>query len=55
VVELKYKDHCVGEGYPDLVVRLGQEKLVRRVESSWRDDGSGGGAATPKLLEDSQN
>jgi GxxExxY protein len=28
VVELKYKDHCVGEGYPDLVVRLGQEKLV---------------------------
>jgi GxxExxY protein len=28
VVELKYKDHYVGEGYPDLVVRLGREKMV---------------------------
>lgn len=28
VVELRYKDHCVGEGYPDLVVRLGQQKVV---------------------------
>jgi GxxExxY protein len=28
VVELKYKDHCVGEGYPDLVVRLADERLV---------------------------
>lgn len=28
VVELKFKNHCVGEGYPDLVVRLGNEKLV---------------------------
>ncbi len=28
VVELKYKDHCVGEGYPDLVVHFGAEKLV---------------------------
>jgi GxxExxY protein len=28
VVELKYKDHCVGEGYPDLVVRLGREKMA---------------------------
>jgi len=28
VVELKYKDHCVGEGYPDLIVRLGREKIV---------------------------
>jgi GxxExxY protein len=28
VVELKYRDHCVGEGYPDLVVRLGREKMV---------------------------
>ena len=24
VVELKYKDHCVGEGYPDLVVHFGE-------------------------------
>jgi GxxExxY protein len=28
VVELKYKDHCVGEGYPDLVVRIGREKMI---------------------------
>lgn len=28
VVELKYKDHYVGEGYPDLVVHLGAEKLI---------------------------
>lgn len=28
VVELKYKDHYVGEGYPDLVVRLGRERIV---------------------------
>lgn len=28
VVELRYKDHCVGEGYPDLIVRLGREKVV---------------------------
>lgn len=28
VVELKYKDHYVGEGYPDLVVHLGEERLV---------------------------
>ena len=27
VVELKYKQHYVGEGYPDLVVHLGDEKL----------------------------
>ena len=28
VIELKYKDHYVGEGYPDLVVHLGNEKLI---------------------------
>ena len=28
VVELKYKDHCVGEGYPDLVVNLDGDKVV---------------------------
>jgi GxxExxY protein len=28
VVELKYKDHYVGEGYPDLVVDLGSGKMV---------------------------
>ena len=28
VVELKYRDHCVGEGYPDLVVQQGREQIV---------------------------
>jgi GxxExxY protein len=28
VVELKYKEHYVGEGYPDLVVHFGDEKLI---------------------------
>jgi GxxExxY protein len=28
VVELTYKDHYVGEGYPDLIVRLGRDKIV---------------------------
>jgi GxxExxY protein len=28
VVELKYRGYYVGEGYPDLVVRSGEEKLV---------------------------
>jgi len=28
VVEVRYRDHCVGEGYPDLVVRLGRERMV---------------------------
>jgi GxxExxY protein len=28
VVELKYRDHHVGEGYPDLIVRSGREKMV---------------------------
>ena len=28
VIELKYKNHCVGEGYPDLVVNINGNKLV---------------------------
>jgi GxxExxY protein len=28
VVELKYRDHYVGEGYPDLVVHLGRQSVV---------------------------
>src|SRR5438477_11509619 len=36
VVELKYKEHYVGEGYPDLVVHLENEKLiVERKAISW--------------------
>jgi len=27
-VELKYKDHFIGEGYPDIIVNFGKEKLV---------------------------
>lgn len=33
VVELKYKDHCVGEGYPDLVVNLNKEKIVLELKA----------------------
>jgi PD-(D/E)XK nuclease superfamily protein len=28
VIELKYKDHYVGEGYPDLIIRSGDEKII---------------------------
>jgi hypothetical protein len=28
-VVLKHKNHCVGEGYPDLVVRLGRKPSLR--------------------------
>jgi GxxExxY protein len=28
MVELTYKDHYVGEGYPDLVVKLRNDKLI---------------------------
>ena len=28
VVELKYREHYVGEGYPDLLVHLGKQKVV---------------------------
>ena len=28
VVKLKYRDHHVGEGYPDLLVHLGKQKVV---------------------------
>lgn len=28
VVELKYKDHYVGEGYPDIIVDFGKDKIV---------------------------
>ncbi|RLC37809.1 GxxExxY protein [candidate division Kazan bacterium] len=28
VVELKYKDHYVGEGFPDIIVNFGKDKMV---------------------------
>ena len=33
VVELKYKDHYVGEGYPDILVRCGTEKIIVELKS----------------------
>ncbi len=28
VVEIKYQEHNVGEGYPDLVINVGNEKII---------------------------
>jgi len=33
VVELKYKDHHVGEGYPDIIVHFGKEKLILELKA----------------------
>ena len=33
VVELQYKKHCVGEGYPDLVVGEGKNKLILELKA----------------------
>ena len=33
VVELKYKNHNVGEGYPDIVVHFGNWKLVLELKA----------------------
>jgi len=33
VVELKYKEHYVGEGYPDIIVNFGNEKLVLELKA----------------------
>lgn len=33
VVELKYKDHYVGEGYPDLIVYSGKQKVVLELKA----------------------
>ena len=40
VIELKYKNHHVGEGYPDLVVRLEREKLVVELKAVGRKMGA---------------
>ena len=34
VIELKYKDHYVGEGYPDLLVNLGKEKCILELKAT---------------------
>lgn len=33
VVELKYKDHNVGEGYPDIVVNFGKDKAILELKA----------------------
>src|SRR3989338_3157318 len=33
VVELKYKDHYVGEGYPDIIANLGKERVVLELKA----------------------
>jgi len=33
VVELKYKDHYVGEGYPDIIAHFGVKKLVLELKA----------------------
>ena len=40
VVELKYKEHYVGEGYPDLVVHLGNGKLIVELKAISGDLGA---------------
>jgi GxxExxY protein len=32
-VELKYKDHFVGEGYPDIIVSFGKEKIILELKA----------------------
>ncbi len=33
VVELKYRDHYVGEGYPDIIVHFGLEKVILELKA----------------------
>lgn len=33
VVELKYKDHYVGEGYPDIIVNFGKDRLILELKA----------------------
>ncbi len=40
VVELKYLDHGVGEGYPDLLVHLGRQKVVVELKAVASDLGA---------------
>lgn len=47
VVELKYKNHYVGEGYPDIVVHFGNEKLILELKAV----GSELGAAEEQQLK----
>ena len=51
VVELKYKDHYVGEGYPDLVIRCGEERIIVELKAVSGDVGAVKRTATPELHE----
>jgi len=33
VIELKYKDHYVGEGYPDIIVHFGRERVILELKA----------------------
>lgn len=33
VVELTYKDHYVGEGYADIIVKIGKERIILELKS----------------------
>ncbi|MDP3093574.1 MAG: GxxExxY protein [bacterium] len=33
VVELKYREYYVGEGYPDIIVHFGQEKIILELKA----------------------
>ena len=33
VVEIKYKDHYVGEGYPDIIAYVGKDKIVLELKA----------------------
>jgi GxxExxY protein len=39
VVELKYKNFCIGEGYPDIIVHFGERKLIIELKAVGGDLG----------------
>lgn len=39
VVELKYKEHYVGEGFPDLIVHIGKNKIIVELKAVGGDMG----------------
>lgn len=46
VVELKYKNYSVGEGYPDIIINLGKDKVVLELKAV---GGSLGGAEEQQI------
>lgn len=33
VIELSYKNHCVGEGYPDIITHFGKERVILELKA----------------------